>query len=704
MVVLLAGAADLLEAQNLGFIARQDYGIDNAGALAIGDFNGDGIPDLVTGEISPDSAMCVFFGNADGTFTSGPCSSTANVAPESCAVADLNGDGNLDLVFSNSNSSDVYVMIGNGDGTFQTPLPVELPSNPSGLEYAIAVADFNGDGKLDMAVAVAPSGIVQSPQGVVVLLGSGDGTFGPPTTYSLGFGTSAVTATHLGTSSNWDLAAATSGGVGVLLGAGDGTFTTLPVIPLAKGAFSITSGDYNRDGNTDLAATLMDGAAYVAVLLGNGNGTFAPPAYHHCDAGASIATGDINGDGFLDLVTATPGGASILFGNGKGNFAPQVVYPVGADAQTVALADLRGNRNLDIATANPSGESLSVLLNEGKGKFQDGIQIPVSTGAYAVVEGHFDGDGELDAAVVGATGVQILLGTGKPTKPFTTGASYNLTDCYSVAAGDFNGDGIPDLAVGMYTGITILLGIGNGTFQIGGTFPASSSGGPGLGGLVATDVNLDGKLDIVTAGGTVLLGKGDGTFRPYYTVYVGGVSVAEGDFNGDGKPDLAFGYYGAPTGIAVLLGNGNGTFQPPQDYTLQVGAPVNSMLAADLNGDGRLDLVASWEGGVYLLFGNGNGTFQAAQTITEQFWIPSSIAVGDYNGDGMLDLAVANGSDYSVTILTGNGAGVFTYAGELGTDPSPGMVVGSHNLLTANGTTVSALSNLNKKAAPAGEF
>jgi len=700
-VLLVAGAGRLLQAQNLGFISRQDYGINNGWGLAVSDFNGDGIADLATGENVPASAVCVYLGNGDGTFRPGPCTPTPGVVPENCAAADLNGDGNQDLVFSNSNTTDVYVLLGNGDGTFQPQIAVSLQGTPD----FVSVGDFNGDGKPDLAVALALVGPNSTNLGVAVLLGNGDGTFGPPTIYPVG-SAMAVAVADLNGDGIADLAAGTSVGVSVLLGNGDGTFTALPDIPVAKGVTSVTSGDYNGDGKTDLAVDLLEDVPYIAVLLGNGDGTFAPPAFHSCYPGWSIVTGDVNGDGLADLVAASAGGVSILFGKGNGNFAPQVVYAVGSEPVTVALADLRGNGALDIATANLNGDSLSVLLNKGKGKFQDGIQIAIGTGATSVVEGDFDGDGVVDVAVVGTQGVQILLGTGKPTAPFVTGASYSLSFCYSVAAGDFNGDGILDLAVGTGGGITILLGAGNGTFQMGETFAGSANND--LGNLAVKDLNKDGKLDIVTAEGTVLLGNGDGTFRPYYTVFnpVVAYSVAVGDFNGDGIPDLAFGYsIPLPVGVAVLLGNGNGTFQAPVKYSLQaLSSPPNALVAADLNGDGKLDLAGSSEVGVWLLFGNGNGTFQEPQAITEPFWIPSSIAVGDYNDDGKLDLAVANGSDYSVTIFTGNGAGVFTYAGELGTDPAPAMVVGKRNLVTANGGSVSALSNLNKIAPVGGQF
>ena len=341
------------------------------------------------------------------------------------------------------------------------------------------------------------------------------------------------------------------------------------------------------------------------------------------------------------------------------SFGGPQVYTVGNYPRSVATGDFNGDGKLDLAVANYTDSTISILLGNGDGTFQAAVDYAVGSDPISVAVGDFNGDGKPDLVVVcNATSVlSVLLGNGDGTFPpavtYVVGTYPN-----AVIVGDFNGDGKPDLVVANYDGtVSVLLGNGDGTFQPMVNYPD----GTDLQSVAAGDFNGDGKLDLVTASydGTVsvLWGKGDGTFQVAgnYVFDYAHFWVTVGDLNGDGKPDLvvANGYSGD---VSVLLGNGDGTFQPPVDYAATLWPSF--ITVADFNGDGKLDLVvAGFE--ACILLGWGDGTFQPALNYPAGS-SPSSIAVGDFNGDGKLDLAVADYLGNSVTVLLNTTTGLGT--------------------------------------------
>jgi hypothetical protein len=316
---------------------------------------------------------------------------------------------------------------------------------------------------------------------------------------------------------------------------------------------------------------------------------------------------------------------------------------------------------------------VSILLGNGDGSFGAPVIYTVGVQPYGVAVGDFNRDGIPDLVVAnyGSGTVSVLLGNSDGSFQDARNYAMGAFEPEAVAVGDFNGDGIPDLATANYVyasgTVSILLGNGDGSFQPARTY---ATGGSMPNSVAVGDFNGDGTLDLVLANygsGTVsvLLGNGDGSFQPGHTYALGSdpFSVVVGDFNGDGTPDFAVvtGRLGQPGTVHVFLGNGDGTFRDPVNYPVDPG--IGSLAIADFNEDGIPDLAvgSSSAGTVSVLLGNGDGSFQPAQRYAVGS-SPFSVAVGDFNGDGFPDVAAAT--------LEGT-ANVLLNAADWGGGPAP---------------------------------
>lgn len=317
--------------------------------------------------------------------------------------------------------------------------------NPS----AVAVGDFNGDGKLDVAVT--------STQ-LEVFLGNGDGTFGPPTSYSSVIGAVSVVVGDFNHDGKPDLALATylDDSVTIMFGNGDGTFAQGPVLQSMSSPYFVALGDFNHDGNLDVAAVEKGlGCNCIAIFLGNGDGTFQPVINTPItDADPNeLAVGDFDRDGVLDVAVTEIFGSinqvSVWLGNGDGSFFESESYALGSGPGSVAAADFNRDGNLDLAVSI-SG-AVEVLLGDGRGNFSSPVEyaVPSST---AVQVSDLNGDGKLDLAVACGSsplsGACVLLGNGDGTFRGVSFYPVGPSQTGQLALGDFNKDGKIDILAG----------------------------------------------------------------------------------------------------------------------------------------------------------------------------------------------------------------------------------------------------------------
>jgi VCBS repeat protein len=409
--------------------------------MVAGDFNNDGIPDLATVDAYT-STVDVLLGAGDGSFPNPAQLYSPAPYHGKIVAADFNGDRTPDLAVINRWDG-FNVLLGDGRGGFNSP--PSYPGANSAVDSA-TVGDFNGDGKPDLAFTGPPYAL---PGSLWIALGNGGGSFQLPVAYALGTYAGPVVTADFNGDGKLDLAVVNFDTLTILLGNGDGTFQS-PVSYAGVGGNAIAVGDFNGDGKPDLAITQV---ASVIILLGKGDGSFLPPTTYPVGTDLSaVAVGDFNGDGKLDVAVAdSPAGAAgnvyVLPGNGAGGLGAPVGYRTPTGPDWLAVADLNGDGIPDVAVAN--WDSYSILLGKPGGGFQPALNHRVE-GLYpnSLSVADFNGDGIPDLAVyVGDSNcVSIVLGLGNGNFQLApVAATFTAGKGGVGVVADFNGDGKPDV-------------------------------------------------------------------------------------------------------------------------------------------------------------------------------------------------------------------------------------------------------------------
>jgi large repetitive protein len=628
-----------------------------AAGVTTADLNGDHNPDLIIPDYY-DNQILVNLGLGDGTFQP-PVVIPVGTGPTHVVAADFTGDGIIDLAVTDQLSNDVMILLGNGDGTFQTGETISTRAGP----ISMVAGDFNRDGHVDLAVAD------QTDDCVEVFKGNGDGSFVQTDNIGALGRPSSLAAADFYADGRLDLAVASKDGgdVIILKGNGDGTFVKHQQLLVGPECSSVIAADFVNDGRPDLVA-LSPQTGTVLFFRNYGGFFLSPTRLNVGKLPSGLVAADFDGDGRLDMAVTNYGSnnVSLFRGQGDGTFRPSATLSTGSGPMALAAADFNGDGRPSLVISNFIGLTFSVLLNNGDGTFHTPPHTLPSVSPENVATADLNGDGIPDLVTVdlATNDVSVLLGRGDGTfhDPIHVSAG---AGAYDIAVGDFNGDHVPDLAVANYFAntVTMLLGNGDGTFRPGQTL--ATENGPIF--CRTADLDGDGHLDLVAADYlsnslSIYYGRGDGTFTAAAVLPTGAApsGITFSDFNGDGRTDIAVSAAG-PGDVEVLLGTGNRTFAAPLSFA--AGDQPWYATAADLNGDGRADLVvadfgASSPSVVSVLLGRGDGTFLPAVAVPVGDY-PYPITIGDFNGDGHLDIVTGNDGSNDLSLLLGHGDGTF---------------------------------------------
>ncbi|CAF4960860.1 unnamed protein product, partial [Rotaria sp. Silwood1] len=747
------------------FSAKTDF-ITGTGpyAIAIGDLNGDGLPDVAATNYDATS-VSVFFnttpsGNATPTF-SAKTDFTTGTNPASISFCDFNGDGKPDIVIANYGSNTVSVLFntttsGSATPTFSAKTDFTTGTGP----YSVAMGDFNGDGKKDIATANY-DGASTSIFLNTTTPGSATPTFSAKTDFTAGTNPASVAIRDLNGDGVPDLAVANYGSNSVSVffntttpNASTPTFSANTDFATESGPYAVALGDFNCDGRPDMAATNYT-TNKISVYFNITTPGASAPAFSSASnytvgtAPSSVTFCDLNGDGKPDMSAGneTTNNVSVFMntmtlGVTPVSFSGRSDYTAGTAPRYISTGDFNGDGKPDLVDANSTSNSVSIFLNTttpgaSSPSFSPKTDFTTGTTPQSVVIGDFNGDGKPDLVTAnnGALSVSVLLNTTTPgasTPTFSAKTDFTTGSLpRGVSIGDFNGDGKPDLAVANNTATSVSVflnttttGASTPTFSAktdftAGTNPVSASIG---------DFNGDGKLDLAVVNNgstsvsvflnTTTPGASIPTFssKTDFTTATQPNMGSVGDFNGDGKPDLVIA--NAFTGVVSVLlntttpGASTPSFSAKTDFT--TAGLSNLVSICDLNGDGKQDMVSANSGaGINSVSVLLNTTTPGASTPTFDSKTdftggtrPNGVSFGDFNGDGKPDMALANNNSVLVLFTTGANAQISTNgsSGLSATYPNLASAVTALNGATIVAPVVISVNAGNPQTAPAGGY